>query len=137
MSENQIYAGIDIGGTNIKFGLFNRAGEILYQDKKPTMAQKGRAPLLNLLKNIGEILLLHAAEENLNLEDAGRQVRYRLAGEEADDLADDNDRRRIDPLPDRPVGDVGQGADDSALLGTGAPADDGHRRRRVAARSRE
>ena len=71
MSENQIYAGIDIGGTNIKFGLFNKAGEILYQDKKPTMAQKGRAPLLNLLKNIGEILLLHADEEEFDVKYLG------------------------------------------------------------------
>lgn len=71
MSENQIYAGIDIGGTNIKYGLFEKNGKILFQDKKPTMASKGRGPLLNLIKNIGEILLLHASEEEYSVKHLG------------------------------------------------------------------
>lgn len=67
MSDNQVYAGIDIGGTNIKFGLFDSTGKILYRQRKPTMAQKGAEPLLHLVGNIGENLLYYAADEELEV----------------------------------------------------------------------
>lgn len=71
LDQSDIYAGIDIGGTNIKYGIFNGAGEILFKDKKPTPSQNGRTQMLHLLKNIGEILLYFAAEENLNIASLG------------------------------------------------------------------
>lgn len=64
MSDNQVYAGIDIGGTNIKFGLFDAQGTILYKEQRPTMAEKGPTPLLHLVTNIAERLLYYAAEES-------------------------------------------------------------------------
>ena len=67
MSHEQIFAGIDIGGTNIKFGLFNNNGEILYKNQKPTMVEKGPQPLMHLIANIGEQLLYYAAEEELDV----------------------------------------------------------------------
>lgn len=64
MSDNSVYAGIDIGGTNIKYGLFDSTGKILYKEQRPTLAEKGSTPLMHLVGNIGERLLYHAAEED-------------------------------------------------------------------------
>jgi len=63
MSERRVYAGIDIGGTNIKFGLVDDEGKVLYKEQRPTVAATGADALLHLVANIGERLLLHAAEE--------------------------------------------------------------------------
>ncbi len=64
MSDQIVYAGIDIGGTNIKFGLFDAEGKILFKEQRPTMAEKGPTPLMHLITNIAERLLYFAAEEN-------------------------------------------------------------------------
>jgi glucokinase len=64
MSDNDVYAGIDIGGTSIKFGLCDSAGKVLYKEQRPTLAEKGPTPLMHLVGNIGERLLYHAAEED-------------------------------------------------------------------------
>ncbi|MFH2037533.1 MAG: ROK family protein [Candidatus Zixiibacteriota bacterium] len=65
MKNTEHYAGIDIGGTNIKFGLVDSEGNILYREQKPTQVEKGPKPLLHLVTNIAENLLLRAAEEEL------------------------------------------------------------------------
>jgi len=65
MSELEYYAGIDIGGTNIKYGLVDSNGQIIYRDQKPAMAEKGAKPLLHLITNIAENLLYRAAEDDL------------------------------------------------------------------------
>jgi len=59
-----IYAGIDIGGTNIKFGLVDEDGLVVHRQQRPTMADKGPKVLMHLVTNIAEELLLHAAEED-------------------------------------------------------------------------
>ena len=66
MADTRVYAGIDIGGTNIKFGLVDEKGKVLYKEQRPTMADKGATPLMHLVTNISERLLLHAAEEDLH-----------------------------------------------------------------------
>ncbi len=67
MKNIEHYAGIDIGGSNIKYGLFDSTGKIIYRDQKPAMVEKGATPLLHLTTNIAENLLLHAAEEELHV----------------------------------------------------------------------
>lgn len=67
MSDQKYYAGIDIGGTNVKFGVFDKSGEIIYKEQKPTMAEKGPEPLMHLITNIGERLLYFAAEEDIEI----------------------------------------------------------------------
>jgi glucokinase len=67
MSQQPVYAGIDIGGTNIKFGLFDGDGKILVREQRPTMAEKGPTPLMHLVTNIAERLLYFAAEENYSV----------------------------------------------------------------------
>jgi len=67
MADHQTFAGIDIGGTNIKYGLTDLKGQVLFKEQRPTMAEKGPEPLLHLIGNIGERLLLHAAEEDLEI----------------------------------------------------------------------
>ncbi len=66
-SENYVYAGIDIGGTNIKYGLVDREGRIIHREQRPTMVEKGPKVLMHLVTNIAERLLLHAAEEELTV----------------------------------------------------------------------
>ncbi len=63
MSEDIVYAGIDIGGTNIKFGLVDSKGKTIHRELRPTMAEKGATPLMHLVTNISERLLCYAAEE--------------------------------------------------------------------------
>jgi glucokinase len=67
MSAQRAYAGIDIGGTNIKFGLIDSSGKVLYREQRPTMVEKGAEPLMHLITNISESLLFHAADEDLEV----------------------------------------------------------------------
>ena len=67
MANDTVYAGMDIGGTSIKFGLVDRKGNVLHKEQRPTMAGKGAEPLMHLVTNIAESLLLHAAEEELEV----------------------------------------------------------------------
>lgn len=64
MSNNFVYAGIDIGATNIKFGLVSQEGKILYREQRPTLVEKGPEPLMHLVTNISESLLYYAADED-------------------------------------------------------------------------
>ncbi len=61
------YAGIDIGASNIKYGIVNSNGEIIFRDRKPARVDKGAIPLLHLITNIAENLLLRAAEEDITV----------------------------------------------------------------------
>jgi glucokinase len=67
MADTLAYAGIDIGATNIKYGLVDSHGKVLYKEQRPTMASKGAEPLMHLVTNIAEGLLYHAAEEELRI----------------------------------------------------------------------
>jgi len=65
MQKVEHYAGIDIGGTNIKYGLVDGAGKIIFRGQKPALVEKGAKPLLHLITNIAENLMLRAAEEDV------------------------------------------------------------------------
>lgn len=67
MSNLTYYAGIDIGGTNIKYGIADSDGKICFREQKPAMVEKGVKPLLHLITNIAENLLFHAAEDDLEI----------------------------------------------------------------------
>lgn len=54
-----LYAGLDVGGTAVKFGVADARGHILAQDQVPTVP--GREPLLDLLADI--IAKLSSAQE--------------------------------------------------------------------------
>ena len=41
-----IYIGIDLGGTTIKAGAVNEAGEILFKDSRPTGVERGYGPVI-------------------------------------------------------------------------------------------
>lgn len=64
MSDSYVYAGIDIGGTSVKFGLTDQSGKVLFRDQRPTQSEKGAKPLMHMVTNIAERLLLFAAEED-------------------------------------------------------------------------
>lgn len=67
MAGDRVYAGIDIGGTNVKFGLFDSSAKVLYREQKPTMAEKGPMPLMHMVGNIAERLLYYAADEEYDV----------------------------------------------------------------------
>ncbi len=71
MSQEKVYAGIDIGGTAIKYGLFDATGKILHKEQRPTLAEKGPMPLMHLITNIAERLLYYAAEEDFQVKYLG------------------------------------------------------------------
>ena len=65
--SKKAFAGIDVGGTNIKFGLFYPDGKIIFKEQRPTMADKGAVPLMHLITNIAERLIMHASEDELEV----------------------------------------------------------------------
>ena len=67
LPDSIVYAGIDIGGTSIKFGLVDATGNVLHKEQRPTMADKGPTPLMHKVTNIAERLLLYAAEEEMDV----------------------------------------------------------------------
>lgn len=67
MSNNQVYAGIDIGGTMIKYGLVDSDGKVLFRDQRPSVVKKGATALMHLVANVGETLLYQAAEDDLEV----------------------------------------------------------------------
>jgi len=67
MGESHVYAGIDIGGTSIKYGLVDRSGKVLYKEHRPTLVEKGAEPVLHLVTNIAEHLLMVAAEDDFEV----------------------------------------------------------------------
>ncbi|MEA3296813.1 MAG: ROK family protein [candidate division Zixibacteria bacterium] len=67
MTDDTVYAGIDIGGTNVKFGLFDSGGKVLYREQRRTLAEKGAIPLMHLITNISEQLLYYAVEEEYSV----------------------------------------------------------------------
>lgn len=71
MNGEQVFAGIDIGGTNVKFGLVNSEGKVLFRKQRQTLAEKGPTPLMHLLTNVGEELLLQAADDGFEIRHLG------------------------------------------------------------------
>ena len=71
MENSRVFAGIDIGGTSIKFGLFDETGKVLHKEQRPTMAEKGAKPLMHLVTNIAERLMYFAAEEDYDVRHLG------------------------------------------------------------------
>lgn len=67
MSQLNYYAGIDIGASNIKYGLVDSVGNVIFRDLKPSQVAKGAKPLLHMITNIAENLLLRAAEDEISI----------------------------------------------------------------------
>ncbi|MCB2201825.1 ROK family protein [bacterium] len=67
MAHQRAFAGIDIGATNIKYGLVDADGKVLFREQRPTVADKGADALMHLVTNIAERLLLFAAEDEFDI----------------------------------------------------------------------
>ncbi|MBI2619349.1 MAG: ROK family protein [Ignavibacteriales bacterium] len=48
--NTEVAIGVDLGGTSIKTGLVSSTGTILYQNKYPAFAEKGRSDVLNQIE---------------------------------------------------------------------------------------
>lgn len=64
MAQQPVYAGIDIGGTSIKFGIVDQSGQVIHKEQRPTQTEKGARPLMHLVTNIAERLMYYAADED-------------------------------------------------------------------------
>jgi N-acetylmannosamine-6-phosphate 2-epimerase / N-acetylmannosamine kinase len=60
------YLGIDLGGTNTKFGAVSPRGELLFRSAVPTPAAAGRAALLDHLKQTASACAREAAERGIS-----------------------------------------------------------------------
>ncbi len=58
------YAGIDLGGTNIKYGLIDSAGKVIFSKSTPANAHQRRAEILDRLETCAKELLEYASEQN-------------------------------------------------------------------------
>lgn len=67
MAHKRAFAGIDIGATNIKYGLVDPDGKVIFREQRPTVAEKGPEALMHLVTNIAERLLLSAAEDEYDV----------------------------------------------------------------------
>lgn len=65
------FIGIDLGGTNTKFGIISETGERRFSTSVPTPAQAGRETLLDLLKTIAQICLAKGVEIGVALSGLG------------------------------------------------------------------
>ncbi len=64
-ARSAAYLGIDLGGTNTKFGAVSSHGELLFRCAVPTPAAAGRAVLLDHLKRTAESCAREAAERGI------------------------------------------------------------------------
>jgi glucokinase len=67
----KVYAGIDIGATNIKYGLVSESGEPVYRNQTPTPQEPFAEKLFEKVLYAGEQLLIEADEQNLAVEYIG------------------------------------------------------------------
>lgn len=65
------YAGIDIGATNIKYGLVSGRGEPLFRNQTPTPQEPSAERLFEKVEYAGEQLLIEADEQNLSVDYIG------------------------------------------------------------------
>jgi len=65
------FAGIDLGGTHIKYGLVNSDGRVLAFKKIPANAEQGGREILKKLEKCGQELLDLAAKKRLSLDYIG------------------------------------------------------------------
>jgi glucokinase len=68
---NKAYAGIDLGGTNIKFGLVSTDGEPIIARTVPSNASEGTESILASLLECGQELLLYADENGFDVDYLG------------------------------------------------------------------
>jgi predicted NBD/HSP70 family sugar kinase/putative N-acetylmannosamine-6-phosphate epimerase len=69
--ENQYFIGIDLGGTNTKFGIVSSRGDLLFEGYEKTPAAVGRDALLIHLELLGRAMARRAAESDLSVSGIG------------------------------------------------------------------
>ncbi len=68
---SKVYAGIDIGATNIKYGLVSGRGESLFRNQTPTPQEPFAEKLFEKVRYAGEQLLIEADEQNVRVDYIG------------------------------------------------------------------
>ena len=70
-TSSAAFLGIDLGGTNTKFGAVSPSGELLFRSSVPTPATAGRAALLDHLKRTASACARHAADLGIPVQALG------------------------------------------------------------------
>ncbi len=68
------YVGIDLGGTNIKGGIVDDLGRIIYEDKTPTESEKGAEGVATNIANLAKRLMAKVGLEADDMEGLGMGV---------------------------------------------------------------
>jgi glucokinase len=68
---NQAYAGIDLGGTNLKYGICNSNGSIIEMQTVPSHADRGNETLLERIAVCGQDLLEIAKKHSVEIKHIG------------------------------------------------------------------
>ncbi len=76
MNKQELFVGIDVGGTNIKGGLLSKNGEIIAEEKIPTEADSGVTHVLSRIKK-----LVHELTESVDNNFLIRRMGIGLAGQ--------------------------------------------------------
>lgn len=72
LSNDRRYAiGLDLGGTNLKYGILSDRGEVVYSNVRPAQTQGGCASVLNVMKEAAFECVMFAKKENFVLEAIG------------------------------------------------------------------
>jgi glucokinase len=64
---NKNFIGVDLGGTNIKFGIVSEKGEIVHKGMVPVQANLGRDAILNNINKAVEQSLIFARKEKIRI----------------------------------------------------------------------
>src|SRR3954467_8969360 len=70
-SEKPFFLGIDVGGTNVKFGLVDNAGQTLARHSMPTEQEKGAEDACVRMSDAGQHLFREAGVDNSDVIRAG------------------------------------------------------------------
>jgi glucokinase-like ROK family protein len=60
LHQEEFFLGIDLGGTNTKFGIVSSTGNIVYESSLPTPAKSGRVEVLDHLASVAKQLFMHS-----------------------------------------------------------------------------
>jgi glucokinase-like ROK family protein len=64
LQQEQYFLGIDLGGTNTKFGIVSSTGNVLFESSLPTPAKSGQLVILDHLASVAKQLFMRSDELN-------------------------------------------------------------------------
>ncbi|NUM80889.1 ROK family protein [bacterium] len=70
-AEREYVIGLDLGGTNLKYGIISNFGEIVYKNFVPAETQKGGRRVIDVMKQAAYECLMFSKKENFSIKAIG------------------------------------------------------------------